>query len=135
MGSAAWPDGPTLFIDRDTWSARLGAALVAAGIPHAAHRDHFPHDEPDPSWIAEVARCGWVIVTRDKAIRRRPAELAAVREGGAYLFALTSGNLGAAETATIVVRAWPSIRRSVETTAPPALFAIRRDGSVRLLKR
>jgi hypothetical protein len=91
MGSLPSPDGPTLFIDRDTWSARLGAALAAAGIPHVAHRDHFPHDAPDPSWIEKVARRGWVIVTRDKAIRRRPAELAAYATAAACLFALTSG--------------------------------------------
>lgn len=126
---------PTLFIDRDTWSAKLGQALREAGIPFEPHRDHFDRDEIDPVWIRAVAARRWIIVTRDKAIRHRPAELAAVREGCAFLFALTSGNLSAADTAGVVVAAWPRICRAVEEHRPPALFAVHRDGSVVLLKR
>ena len=125
---------PTLFIDRDAWSFRLDDALREAGIPFVAHSNHFAPDTPDTEWIAEVGRRGWAVVTRDKNIRRRPNELRAVRAAGLHLFALTSGNLSAAETAAIIVTAWPAIRREIATTAPPALYAISRSGEVRLLK-
>jgi hypothetical protein len=39
-------------------------------------------------WIAEVARRGWLIVTRDSRIQHHRAELAAVREHGARMVAL-----------------------------------------------
>lgn len=45
---------PTLFIDRDAWSGKLGAALRAAGIPFAGHRDLFPNDEADPVWFGKL---------------------------------------------------------------------------------
>ena len=38
---------PRLFIDRDTWSHALDAALRDAGIPFEAHRDHFAMDAPE----------------------------------------------------------------------------------------
>lgn len=125
----------TLFIDRDTWSRVLDRELRTAGIPFVAHRDVFEHDAPDPVWIAEVGRRGWTVVTRDQNIRRRPNELRAVRAAGLHLFALTSGNLSAAETAQVITAAWTAIQRHVAGTPAPALFSVSRGGEVRLLKQ
>lgn len=44
----------------------------------------------DDQWIPVVASNGWAIISRDKRIERRPAELAAVRDQGAKLFTLAS---------------------------------------------
>lgn len=126
---------PTLFIDRDAWSRKLDEALRAAGIPFIAHRDLFADDTPDPVWLAEVGRQGWVVVTRDQNIRRRHNELAAVRSARIHLFALTSGNLSAADTAALVIRAWPAIGRAVAGHEPPALWSVTRGGEVRRLQR
>lgn len=137
MSTAAPPDAaarPTLFIDRDLWSRRLDAALREAGIPFVAHRDRFKHDTPDVDWIAEVGRQGWIVLTRDQEIRRRPNELAAVRAAGIHLFALTSGNLSAAETADLCVAAWPTIQRAVARNKAPAIFSVTRGGRVEWVK-
>lgn len=127
--------GVTLFIDRDLWSHRLDAALRAAGIAFVAHRDRFPDDTPDAEWIAAVAGLGWVIVTRDRRIRYRANEAAAVRRGRLHMFALTSGNVSATETAAIVVKAWPAIQRAVAATPPPMMWSITRSGTVSPIKR
>jgi len=126
--------GPTLFIDRDLWSRRLDAALREAGIPFAAHRELFADDMPDEEWIPEVGRRGFVVLTRDQQIRRRPNELAAVRAARIHLFALTSGNLSAADTALLCVAAWPAIARAVASHPAPALFSITRGAEVRWVK-
>ncbi len=125
----------TLFIDRDTWSHKLDTALRAASIPFEAFRQHFRQDAEDVEWLPKVAQAKWVVVTRDQNIRRRANEIAAVREGGLHLFALTSGNLSAAETGELVVAAWPRIRSAVAATPPPAFWSITRGGEVRRLKR
>ena len=125
---------PTLFIDRDTWSHLLDSALRAAAIPFVAHRDVFEPDTPDPEWIGEAGRRGWTVVTCDKNIRRRPNELRAVRAAKVRLFALTSGNLSAADTATAIIQAWPAIQKEVARTSAPALFSVSRSGVVRFLK-
>jgi len=48
----------------------------------------------DPEWIPVVARLGWVIVTRDRRIQERPAEIAAVRDSGAKMVNLASADAG-----------------------------------------
>lgn len=137
MNTAAPPDAaasPTFFIDRDLWSRRLDAALREAGIPFVAHRDLFAGDTPDVEWIAEVGRRGWVLLTRDQEIRRRPNELAAVRAARVHLFALTSGNLSAGETVALCVVAWPAVQRAVARHTAPAIFSITRGARVDWLK-
>jgi predicted nuclease of predicted toxin-antitoxin system len=124
-----------LFIDRDLWSRHLDAALLAAGIPFERHRDHFDDDVEDPDWLRAVGARGWVVLTRDQNIRRRPNELTAVRLARMHVFALTSGNLSAAETSQLVIAARPRIRSAVHETAPPMLWSVTRGGVVRPLKR
>jgi predicted nuclease of predicted toxin-antitoxin system len=97
----------------------LDAALRAAGIPFVAHLDVFRPDTPDAEWIAQVGLRGWVVITRDQNIRRRPNELRAVRSASLHLFALTSGNLSAAETASVIVKAWRSIQHHAAHTPAP----------------
>jgi predicted nuclease of predicted toxin-antitoxin system len=109
--------------------------LHSAAIPFVAHRDVFSHDVPDSQWIAEVGRRGWVIVTRDQEIRRRPNELNAVRDASVHLFALTSGNLSAAQTAVVICRAWPAICRAVASTPPPGVWSVTRAGDVRWIRQ
>lgn len=45
---------------------------------------------PDTVWIPEVAGLGWLIVTRDRRIQERTAEIAAVRANDARMVALSS---------------------------------------------
>lgn len=86
-------------------------------------------------WIAEVGRRGLVVLTRDQEIRRRPNELAAVRAARVHLFALTSGNLSAGETAELCIAAWPAIQRAVAENAAPAIYSITRGARVRRIER
>lgn len=50
---------------------------------------HFPHDTPDPAWLAEAGRHDWLVVTRDKKIRTRPGERLAISENevGCFIIA------------------------------------------------
>lgn len=58
---------------------------------HKRKRSPCPISSPaekDRIWIPQVAGCGWLIITRDSAIQRYRAELAAVRESDARMVAL-----------------------------------------------
>ena len=50
--------------------------------------DRFAPDTPDSEWLAEAGREGWLVITRDKRIRYRPAEMEAIREHGVGCFVL-----------------------------------------------
>lgn len=113
----ATPGDVKLFIDRDLWSRALDTTLREAGIPFVAHRDLFDDDVPDAEWLARIAPLRLVVVTRDQRIRYRPNEVSAVRRGRVHLFALSSGNLGAAESGRLRVAAWPRIEAAVRDHA------------------
>jgi hypothetical protein len=61
------------------------------GVLHRRHRPPCPITDPatlDRDWIPHVAAKGWVIITRDRNIQDRPAEIAAVRDHGARMVTL-----------------------------------------------
>lgn len=132
-GGTPRPPDPVLFIDRDAWSRALGEALTAAGIDFIAHHQPFAPDAPDTEWLAVAGAEGWLVLTRDQNIRRRPNELAAVKAAGVCMFVLGQGNLSAAETARIVVGAWPRMLRAARGARRPAIFTLTRDGEIRKL--
>lgn len=130
--SAAPPDpgAPLLFIDRCAWSRRLGEALGEAAIPFIAHHDRFAPACPDDEWLRVAGREGWIVITRDKAIRRKANELAAYREAEVVAFALASGNASAEDTARLVVGLYRAILRKARGTKPPAMFSVTLAGTI-----
>jgi predicted nuclease of predicted toxin-antitoxin system len=132
----ATPERPseTLFIDRDAWSRTLGGALAAAGIEFVPHHQRFGPATPDAEWLEVAGREGWIVLTRDKNIRRRPNELAAMKSANVVMFVLSQGNLSAAETARIVVGAYPRMLRTARGARRPAIFSLTRGGIIHELR-
>jgi hypothetical protein len=124
---------PLLFVDRDAWSRALGEALTAAAIPFLAHHQRFEPATPDTEWLTVAGAEGWLVLTRDQHIRRRPNELAAVKAAGVYMFVLGQGNLSAAETASIVVGAYPRMLRAARGARAPTIFTLTRGGEIHKL--
>ncbi len=55
-----------------------------------SHDDHFGPTTRDEEWIPQVAKRGWVALTHDRQIRRRPNEVAAVEASALRLIVLVS---------------------------------------------
>ena len=106
--------------------AVVAAALEAAGAEVRLHSDYFAHDERDEVWLPEVAREGWVILTKDKAIRRRPIERNALIASGARTFVLTSGNMRGDEMAQVLIGHLRRMERVVARTKPPFIAIVTR---------
>ncbi len=132
--SVAPPDFPAgtplLFVDRCAWSRRLGEALRNAGIPFVAHDDKFAKNCADVDWLPVVGREEWIVITRDKNIRRKPNELKAFRDAKVIAFALASGNASAEDTARLVVGLYPKILRKTRGAKPPAMFSVTLAGTI-----
>ena len=125
-----------LFIDRDL-GKRFGRALRTVGLTVTLHIDRYPTADaetvPDREWIAEAARRGEAIITRDGRIRRTSAELAAVVAAGAKCFVLETGNATPFVYLRAVMIAWPEMERLVDEEPAPFMFGITRTG--RLIRR
>ena len=104
------------FTDRDL-GKQFPAILVEAGLAVERHGAHFAPDTPDEVWIAAVAARGWVAVSHDRRIGRRPNERAAVLAAGPRLL-IVIGNVPNAALA----------RNFVATASRIAAFVERRPG-------
>jgi predicted nuclease of predicted toxin-antitoxin system len=95
-------DRPTFYVDRCV-GKRVVRALRDAGARVEAHDDHFAQDAADEAWIPDVTARGWVILTKDKNIRRRAGEREAVVTASARMITLASGNMSGETMAGIFV--------------------------------
>jgi hypothetical protein len=112
----------------------LGDALTELGAPFIALNQHFPQNTPDEVWLKEAGKRHWVVLTRDKNIRRRPNELQAFRDSGVIAFVLTAGDASAADTAVLVKRVYPKLIRKAQSSKPPAMFSITLGGAISQIK-
>lgn len=126
--SAAPPEQIPLFVDRCAWSRLLGEALDKLGAPYIAHHQRFAPDAPDEAWLEVAGREGWIVITRDKHIRRRPAELDAFRTHQVTVFVFAGGNASAAETAELVTRLYGKIVKLAHQAKPPVMYSVTRSG-------
>lgn len=96
---ASVPDELTFFVDRS-----LGKSIVAglrdAGLRVLSMADIYGERTAqllaDEVWLRDAGENNWVILTKDDAIRRRPAERDALTEAKVRVFCLTNRNLRAA---------------------------------------
>lgn len=132
--NVAQPEYPDLFIDRCAWSIRLGEALAAAGIRFIPHHERFAPDCHDEDWLPEAGKHGWIVVTRDQNIRRKPNELRAFKTSRVKAIVLTSGQTSAADTAKLLVELYPKLMRKLQNTAPPAMFTVTLAGTISQIK-
>src|SRR5262249_6267015 len=107
-------------------------ALRDAGACVEAHDDHFAQNEPDESWIPTVAQRGWVILTKDKNIRRRAGEREAVVTARARSITLTSGNMTGAAMATLFVQHLADMEQ-VANSQPAPFVAILGPGGIQVV--
>jgi hypothetical protein len=117
----------TFFVDRDL-GPRVGRALREVKVDVVLHADRFTASESDAVWIRSVSADGLVILTRDRHIRRRPAERQAFEDAGARCFVVATGASTPLDDVRALLIAWPLILEHVASTPAPFMYGIARDG-------
>lgn len=93
--------------------------LRSLGATVEIHDDHFAADARDQDWLLEVGRRGWIVLMKDKRVRRVELEREALISAGVRAFVLTSGNLTGPEMAEIFARhLWRMARMTASNRAP-----------------
>ncbi len=121
---------PVLYLDRALGRHTVAVALRAAGLTVEIHDDHFPQDAKDVDWLPAVAAKGWVVLTKDAAVARRPMERDAVETAGARVFAFSNANVPASAVAAGFLVAWPKMLALIDGSAGPFIAVVHRDGRV-----
>lgn len=115
------PPEVVFFLDRSLGRVHVSQALRALGARVEIHDDHFPLDARDADWLPEVGRRGWVVLMKDKRIRRNRLERDALLASGVRAFVLTSGNLTGPEMAEVLKSTFFALR-SLGACAPGRLL-------------
>lgn len=124
------PDQPTFFLDHSLGTIKVRLALENEGANVEVLADHFDVGAEDIEWLPEVGKRGWVVLTKDKRIRRRTIEINALISSGVSAFVLTAGGLTGEEMGEVFVRAHPAMLRFVKKNPPPFIATVSRKGKV-----
>ena len=88
------------FVDRSLGKS-IVAGLRAAGLVVRSMADVYGEKAaqrlPDEVWLRDAGQNDWVVLTKDDAIRRRPAERDALAEAKVRVFCLTTAQLRGSE--------------------------------------
>lgn len=121
------------------------ASVLALGMALAIVRDDVLYPgasgcpvttpaTPDPEWLTHAGRHGWVVVMRDKRVRKRPGERQALIAHGVKAFCLTgAGNYSSWRILDLLVRAWPRIEDVAATEPAPFIYSVTQQGVRRLV--
>lgn len=120
--------GYTFFTDRDL-GRRVPDALAAAGFSVERHDDHFDPLTPDPVWLTEVGKRGWIPCSHNKDIRYRSQERDAAMRANLSLFFLI-GHAPHAELAENLIYTMPRVVAFLDEHDPPFIAKIYRPTPV-----
>jgi PIN like domain len=112
---------PEFFVDRSLGRHRLPAALREAGWTLRTHHEVYgERDEevPDVEWLSRCGQLGLPVLSKDRRLRYRPAEIDAIRRFRVRAFVLTSGALVAPEQAARFDRNRVRIEEACRAAAP-----------------
>ena len=82
----------------------IANALRSAGICCEVHDDHLPIDAPDEDWIALAGRKGWIVLTKDKYICYRHAQLASIKKNATRIIVIRAKNATGLEIAELLLK-------------------------------
>lgn len=129
--SAAKPPEAVFFIDRSLGKIDVSHALRSEGHHCELHDDYFDQQTEDSDWLAAVAARRWVVLTKDERIRYRPLELRILESAGLRTFIVICGNIRGIETAAILVKAMPTILKTLATRPAPFIYYVYKDSTVK----
>lgn len=127
------PEPYTFFVDRSLGSKRVGQGLRAAGYQAEAHDAHFAQDTLDVDWMQHVGARGWVVLSKDKGIKRNVLEVQAIVQSCAAVFVLSGRDLTADTMVGAFLGAMRRMERVLRRYDPPfiAVVTVNSEVSVR----
>jgi len=123
------PSLPPFYVDESLSQVYLTEALRSCGLTAYKVTDKFQRGVTDPEWLPEAGRQGWIVLTKDKAIRKRPNEMMALVNSGVRAFVLTAGAMTGPDQALLFVRILPQIKVIVEQLPAPFLIRVSKVGN------
>jgi hypothetical protein len=124
----------TYFFD-NTFPPQLAKIVAILGVDAVHLQDEFPPNTLDVTWIPEIGRRGWVVITADRGISKKPAERKALEEANVISVFMAKGftTKPIFELVSLFVKWWPDIDRSVQRVKPGTSLQVNPNGKIDLL--
>jgi PIN like domain len=122
----------TFFVDRSLGRVIIPEALRKIGLRVEVHADHFEHDAPDTTWLQKCGEEGWIVLAKDKAIKKNPLERQAIFTHGLAAFFLIKTSATGEENARAIIKGIQKIIGVLENQRRPFIARITSDGKVEL---
>jgi PIN like domain len=126
------PEPFTGFVDRSL-GRKIAVDVRAAGFQIEEHSVHFADNAPDSEWLAGAGRRGWVVLTKDKAVRRNALEWAAILAERRGLLLSRPRELKAEQMAQVFVAARARMEKALRRYDPPMTASVTSTGHVSVL--
>jgi hypothetical protein len=122
------------FLD-NTFPRNLSKILVLLGVDACHLQDEFPPNTLDVDWIPEVGKRGWVVITGDRGISKKPAERKALEEAKIISVFMAKGftEKPIFELVSLFIKWWPDIDRHVHHVTPGTSLQVNPNGKVEIL--
>jgi predicted nuclease of predicted toxin-antitoxin system len=127
------PEPFTYFVDRSLGRSVIVEMLRSAGEQAIAHDDRFEQDTPDEKWLVEAGKNRWVVLTKDKNVRRNELERLAIVQARVACFMLGRGDATAQTMGDTFVEALPKIRKTLRRFRVPLAASLSIGGQLRVL--
>jgi len=117
----------TFFFDNNI-SPTLVEGLKGFGEDVCHLKDYFPEDTPDPQWLKAIGQNNWILITRDKAINRRPVEKQAIKQYKLGSFFMLGKDMDRWAQVKQMVIAWKRIKEYAAKSRKPFAYKVYRSG-------
>lgn len=118
----------TFYIDEYLGRHDVVGSLRGAGLTVQPWFDHFPERTEDVVWLPYCGGRGWVVLTKDKAIRYIEAEAATVLSAGVRMFTLPKGSMSGGEMASVFLRHRLRMARTLLRNPGPFIAVVSYSG-------
>jgi hypothetical protein len=130
MGASPEGSLDTFYIDASVpLAVRVAIASVRDDVLYAGGPGAPAEATDDDVWLPIAGAADWVVVHRDKRIRKRPRERKALLASGVRAFCMTSaGNYNRWQTLVLLVQRWEGIAQIASQNAGPYIYAVTQAG-------
>jgi hypothetical protein len=124
----------TYFFD-NTFPPQRVHILKILGVDAHHLQEDFPANTPDIDWLPEIGRKGWVVVTGDRRISKKPPERKALEEANVIAVFMAKGFTlkKRFDMVSSFIKWWPDIERAVAHVKPGTSLEVGVNGKVDIL--
>lgn len=125
------------FVDESALGVAKALEIARHDVVHPGHRliPDVPLGTLDPDWMPVVAQRGLVVISRDRRIRTKPAELEAFRAHGLRAFWIAGKrDLSTWDALVRLVRRWHELEEVIRLRGPGPWFYSVTDERVREIR-